>query len=190
MAPEPSSWPPAGDKTVLPRQHNARQLHVRTRRSDLTFDNTGAEYRIGRDPSADISLDDSRVSWTHAVLRVENGTWVLEDRGSTNGTWVGVQRISRLEITSISVVRLGDSAEGPLVRFELDEVPAQQASAQAPAAPPQPPGRQPQGGYQPQQGAAYQPPPAPPLDGYQPQAGGGYTPANGGYAAQAGPQSA
>src|SRR5215469_15424933 len=171
MAPEPSGWPPAGDKTVLPRQHNARQPHVRTRRSDLTLDNTGAEYRIGRDPSADISLDDSRVSWTHAVLRVENGTWVLDDRGSTNGTWVGVQRISRLEITSISVVRLGDSAEGPLVRFELDEVPAQQASAQAPAAPPQPQGHQPQGyqpspqgGYQPPQGAAYQPPPAPPQD--------------------------
>jgi ABC transport system ATP-binding/permease protein len=201
MAPEPSGWPPAGDKTVLPRQHNAQQLHVRTRRSDLTFDNTGGEYRIGRDPSADISLDDSRVSWTHAVLRVESGTWVLEDRGSTNGTWVGVQRISRLEITSISVVRLGDSAEGPLVRLELGEAPAQEGGAQAPAAPPQPQGSQPQGyqpqdyqpqgyqpspqgGYQPQQGAAYQPPPAPP------QAGGGYTPPNGGYAAQAAPQGA
>src|SRR5215472_8758057 len=155
MALGPSAGPPRGAKTVLPRQHNAQQLHVRTRRSDLTFDNTGGEYRIGRDPSADISLDDSRVSWTHAVLRVENGTWVLEDRGSTNGTWVGVQRISRLEITSISVVRLGDSAEGPLVRFELGEAPAHQGSAQAPVAPPQPQGHQPQG---------YQPPPAPSQD--------------------------
>src|SRR5215469_16683957 len=181
MAPEPSSWPPAGDKTVLPRQHNARQLHVRTRRSDLTFDNTGAEYRIGRDPSADISLDDSRVSWTHAVLRVENGTWVLEDRGSTNGTWVGVQRVSRLEITSISVIRLGDSAEGPLVRFELGEVPAQQGGAQAPVAPPQPQEYQPQEyrpqeyqpqGYQAQgyQAQGYQP------QGYQPSPQGGYSP--------------
>lgn len=172
---------------MLPVQHTTSRIHVRTRRSDLTFENTGREFRIGRDPNADVPLDDPRVSNTHAVLRVDNGVWVLEDRGSTNGTWVGSQRVTRLEITGTTVVRVGDSAEGPLVRFEAEQPPA----AQAPPSPQgyQPQGYQPQGGYPPQpprppQGYQPQPgyPPQPPRPGYpsqgsyQPQPAGGYQP--------------
>src|SRR5262245_40047251 len=133
MAPEPSGWPPAGEKTVLANQHATAPLHVKTRRSDLTLD-AGAEYRIGRDPSADIPMDDSRVSWNHAVLRVEGTAWVLEDTGSTNGTWIGSERQGRVEIRSVTVVRLGDSDEGPLVRLEPGQPPAQQPPAQQPPA--------------------------------------------------------
>src|SRR5215831_3181309 len=155
MAPEPSGWPPAGEKTVLANQHTP-PLHVKTRRSDLTLE-PGAEYRIGRDPSADIPLDDSRVSWSHAVLRADGTIWILEDRGSTNGTWIGSERQGRVEIRAVTVVRLGDADEGPLVRLEPGQVPAQPPPAQ------QPPAQQgfgqqgfgqqlgtPQGGYQPQ----------------------------------------
>ena len=69
----------------------------------------------------------------------------------------------------LCVVRLGDSAEGPLIRLEPGQAPAKQAPApQAPAPqgyqPPgyQPPGYQPGGGYQPPQGGRYQqgPPPS------------------------------
>jgi ABC transport system ATP-binding/permease protein len=201
MAPEPSGWPPAGEKTVLASQHSAPQLHVKTRRSDLTLD-PGAEYRIGRDPSADIPLDDSRVSWGHAVLRVDGTTWILEDRGSTNGTWVGSERQGRVEIRSVTVVRLGDADEGPLVRMEPGQVPAQQPPAQQPPVQPgfgqqgggqqsaTPQGYNPNQGYQPNQGynpnQGYQPNQGyNPNQGYQPQ--GGYQPAQqGGY--QPGPQ--
>ena len=61
--------------------------------------NSGQEYRIGRDDQADIPLADVRVSWEHAVLRTEGPLWVLEDRGSRNGTFAGSQRVSRLEIS-------------------------------------------------------------------------------------------
>jgi ABC transport system ATP-binding/permease protein len=97
--------------------HAAPPLLVRTRRSDHQLD-SGTEYRIGRDPAADIVLDDSRVSWRHATLRVDGRSWVLEDTGSTNGTWVGPKRTSRVDITSNCVVRLGNPDDGPVLRFE------------------------------------------------------------------------
>ena len=92
-------------------------LRVRTRNTDLTLDG-GSEYRIGRDPRAAIVLSDPRVSWTHAVLRPVGGTWVLLDTGSTNGTWVGIERVSRMEITGIVVVGFGDPEDGVIMRLE------------------------------------------------------------------------
>jgi pSer/pThr/pTyr-binding forkhead associated (FHA) protein len=59
----------------------------------------GTEYRVGRDPKSDIVVSDSRVSWRHAVLRVDRHAWILEDAGSTNGTFLGARRIGRVEIS-------------------------------------------------------------------------------------------
>ncbi|HUN33419.1 MAG TPA: FHA domain-containing protein [Trebonia sp.] len=164
----------------LGAQHATAPLHVRTRQSALTLDNSKPEYRIGRDPNADIPLDDSRVSWNHAALRLDGGTWVLEDRGSTNGTWLGIDRMTRLEITSLCVVRLGDAAEGPVIRLEPGQTPAQPAPQPPPyqgqSRPPTPTPQYPQpSGYQGQQ-AGYQ------GDGRTPQPGaGGYPPAGAGF---------
>jgi ABC-type multidrug transport system ATPase subunit len=83
----------------------------------------GTSYRLGRDPKSDIVLADSRVSWRHAVLRHEQDAWVLEDTGSTNGTFVGTSRVSRFTITAGCVVRLGDSGDGPVIRCEPADEP-------------------------------------------------------------------
>jgi ABC-type multidrug transport system ATPase subunit len=80
---------------------------------------SGHEYRIGRDEGADIPLVDARVSWDHAVIRAEGPVWVLEDRGSRNGTFLGSERVTRLEITSPYVVHFGHPEDGPVLRFEL-----------------------------------------------------------------------
>ena len=98
--------------------HAAPPLLVRTVRNTLRL-NSGQEYRIGRNEGADIPLDDARVSWDHAVIRAEGPVWVLEDRGSRNGTFLGSERISRLEITSSYVVHFGHPEDGPVLRFEL-----------------------------------------------------------------------
>jgi ABC-type multidrug transport system ATPase subunit len=76
----------------------------------------GTTYSIGRDPKADIVMTDSRVSWRHAVLRVDGGGWVVEDLGSTNGTFLGLQRLDRIEIGAECVVRLGNPDDGPILR--------------------------------------------------------------------------
>jgi ABC-type multidrug transport system ATPase subunit len=91
---------------------------------------SGQEYRIGRDERADIPLVDARVSWEHAVLRAEGRVWVLEDRGSRNGTFLGSERIMRLEISKPYVVHFGHPEDGPVLRFELTAPEQPQAAPQ------------------------------------------------------------
>src|ERR1700728_5410195 len=114
---------PAVGNQVAEKPHAARPLLVRTRRSDHRLDG-GTEYRVGRDPAADIVLDDPRVSWHHATLRTDGRQWVLEDMGSTNGTFVGAERTRRVDILANCVVRLGNPEDGPVLRFEPQRPPA------------------------------------------------------------------
>ncbi len=66
-------------------------------------------YRIGRSRSCEIQLDDPSVSSTHALLRCENSTVMVEDQGSTNGTYVDDTRLTRpLKLTADRMVRIGD----------------------------------------------------------------------------------
>jgi ABC transport system ATP-binding/permease protein len=107
-------------------------LVVRTRSSEHTL-HGGTTYRIGRDPKSDIVVADSRVSWRHGALRVEGDGWLLQDVGSTNGTFVEMQRIDQVPIVSDCVVRLGNPDDGPVLR----------CMPQAAAAPPVSPGSPP-----------------------------------------------
>jgi len=52
--------------------------------------------RLGRHHSADIFLLDPRVSSQHAVIRVEcDGTVILQEVASINGTYVNGRRVSQ-----------------------------------------------------------------------------------------------
>jgi ABC transport system ATP-binding/permease protein len=65
-------------------------------------------------------VTDPRVSWEHAVLRHADGGWLLEDSGSTNGTFVDGQRVRRVAISADCSMRLGHATDGP----QLDCAPA------------------------------------------------------------------
>jgi hypothetical protein len=106
----------------------------------------GTSCQLGRAPESGIVFTDSRVSWEHAVLQMDRGTWFVQDRGSTNGTFVDGRKIDRFELTGDCIVRLGNAADGPEVHCSLVR-PVQ------PGPPPSPPPRQ-------AQGASFQPPPA------------------------------
>jgi DNA-binding winged helix-turn-helix (wHTH) protein len=60
-------------------------------------------HTLGRDPNADIYLDSTSVSRTHASIQIADGQAKLEDLGSKNGTFVGKHRIH-----SITVLADGD----------------------------------------------------------------------------------
>jgi hypothetical protein len=67
---------------------------------------------IGRGPSNDIALTwDDRASRLHAELEFLGGEWVIVDDGlSTNGTWVGEERVvGRRRLHDGDVIRVGDT---------------------------------------------------------------------------------
>ncbi|MEU4497313.1 FHA domain-containing protein [Streptomyces sp. NPDC023998] len=125
-------------------------------------------YTLGRDPQGDLVIDDARVSWRHASISWGGRSWVIEDHGSTNGTYVQGQRIHQMEIGPGSAVHLGNATDGPRLNLSgaaagagaysgQGAAPQQQAvnqQAQAPAQQPNQGWQQPQAG-QPQQ--AWQP---------------------------------
>jgi predicted component of type VI protein secretion system len=54
----------------------------------------GDQLNIGRDSSNEIVINDAEVSRRHARLTFQGGKYVLEDLGSTNGTFVNGQRLA------------------------------------------------------------------------------------------------
>jgi pSer/pThr/pTyr-binding forkhead associated (FHA) protein len=63
---------------------------------------------VGRASSCAITVDDTYVSQQHARFFSRDGSWFVEDLGSTNGTYVNDRRISEpAEVHAGDVVRLG-----------------------------------------------------------------------------------
>ncbi|WP_199832268.1 FHA domain-containing protein [Streptomyces pactum] len=72
-------------------------------------------YALGRDPQGELVFDDARVSWRHATISFNGRSWVVEDHGSTNGTFVHGQRIQQMELGAGAVLNLGNATDGPRV---------------------------------------------------------------------------
>jgi ABC-type multidrug transport system ATPase subunit/predicted component of type VI protein secretion system len=133
--------------TEKPLSASAPPLAVRAQGSDRTLP-AGPSYTIGRDPKSDIVVNEDRVSWQHAVLKLDRGSWVLEDTGSTNGTFVGTQKVQKITLDGETAVRLGHPVDGPELSCSTGAPPrphtviaakpvmaAAAAAAAAPAAP-------------------------------------------------------
>lgn len=116
------------------------------------------EVTIGRDLNADLSIVDPEVSRRHARLSLQGGAYVIEDLGSTNGTFVNGQRLAGPRL-----LHPGDTiqcGENVLMAFEAVQFDpdATMASGHPPIRlPAQPPPAQPQ----PDPAAFNPPPPAP-----------------------------
>ncbi|MEU8570931.1 FHA domain-containing protein [Streptomyces pathocidini] len=127
-------------------------------------------YTIGRDPQGHVVVEDPRVSWRHANLRWVEGSWFVEDRGSTNGTFLRGRRVERAEVVPGTELRLGNAVDGP----RLDLLPAHAPAHGGPthpapatarpvlAAPEHAPRAEPHLPYVPDQSARPAPRPAPP----------------------------
>jgi|SRR6185436_10765 len=99
---------------------------------------------IGRDVNADITINDPEISRTHIRLTAQPDGYLIEDLGSTNGTFINGQRI-----TGSKLLRPGDSLGlGETVVLEFSRVADAAATVVMPAkslpdtafsAPPPPP---------------------------------------------------
>lgn len=64
--------------------------------------------QIGRGDGCAIRLSDTYVSQVHARLYGENGTWYVEDLGSTNGTFLNDRKVAQaVEVHAGDVVKVG-----------------------------------------------------------------------------------
>ncbi|MBE7432938.1 MAG: FHA domain-containing protein [Anaerolineales bacterium] len=60
----------------------------------VTFPLDGDQLTIGRDSTNGVAINDAEISRKHARLMFQGGKYVLEDLGSTNGTFVNGQRLA------------------------------------------------------------------------------------------------
>ncbi|MDA8370126.1 MAG: FHA domain-containing protein [Nocardiopsaceae bacterium] len=63
---------------------------------------------VGRAKDATLVINDDYASGRHARIFSDNGRWIVEDLGSTNGTYLGQQRLTRPQpITVGQPIRIG-----------------------------------------------------------------------------------
>lgn len=67
----------------------------------------GPEMVVGRDPTVDLFIDNLAVSRNHARITWNRGSFVLEDLGSANGTFLDGKPITRARIDADSRVEIG-----------------------------------------------------------------------------------
>jgi len=105
----------------------------------LVAESSGATLRVGRDPDSSVVVrgEAARVaSVRHAELRFENGSWLLTDLSSKNGTFLNGKRVSTATpVKQGDLIRLGES--GPEYRVatigdELEETLAERPGLQLP----------------------------------------------------------
>jgi len=70
--------------------------------------------RIGRDPASDIYIDNTVVSFEHAIIEVKEiaksgrkAEYYIEDLKSTNSTFVNGEKITRHKLTHNDLIRVG-----------------------------------------------------------------------------------
>jgi pSer/pThr/pTyr-binding forkhead associated (FHA) protein len=76
-------------------------------RAGETFHPSGERTQIGRSPDCEIFLDDVTVSRKHALLLEREGTFVIQDEGSLNGTFLNRRRIESAEIEDGDELQIG-----------------------------------------------------------------------------------
>ena len=106
--PAPAAAPPMPDIEVLARI----QLRDHSREVALIFKPGGRRLNVGRASDNELSLNDASVSKIHAaLLMTTEGTILVADTGSTNGTFINGRRIAYGESRQIDdgdVVGFGD----------------------------------------------------------------------------------
>jgi len=74
---------------------------------------------IGRSPQADVQVPIGTVAPSHCVLYMDEDQWVIQDNGSSTGTYVNGREIGGpVYLNFGDVVRLGESEGGPTIEID------------------------------------------------------------------------
>ncbi len=79
-------------------------------RPNLVFELDQDSYTIGREAGNEIVIEDAQVSRRHATLTRQGASYLLEDIGSTNGTYVNGKRVTApVLLTNGDMIGLADT---------------------------------------------------------------------------------
>lgn len=107
--------PPKPTRSARPTKVKGTKLVVVEGSLSGTVIPLGSEQvTIGRAPDSTLVIEDDYASSRHARVYPSEGTWVIEDLGSTNGTW-----IDRTRITSPTVLPIGTGVRIGRTTLEL-----------------------------------------------------------------------
>jgi pSer/pThr/pTyr-binding forkhead associated (FHA) protein len=68
---------------------------VQGERAGTVIDLTGVPITVGRANDSTLVVTDDYASSRHARIYAQDGQWIVEDLGSTNGTFLGRTKVSR-----------------------------------------------------------------------------------------------
>ena len=106
QAPRPTAVPPAGKPKKPPRRAVAgsaanphaplvgRLVVVEPPESRGIAYSLADEISVGRAPGCQVTVDDTFVSQVHARVFSREGNYLVEDLGSTNGTYLNSKKVS------------------------------------------------------------------------------------------------
>ncbi|WP_433331156.1 FHA domain-containing protein FhaB/FipA [Spirillospora sp. CA-294931] len=83
--------PPRAAQRSAPHQ----MVVVQGERAGTVIDLTGVPITIGRANDSTLVVTDDYASSRHARLFAQDGQWIVEDLGSTNGTYLGRTKVTR-----------------------------------------------------------------------------------------------
>ncbi len=78
-------------------------------------------FRVGRDKSCELRIDDAAVSRFHAEIWFLRDKWWILDLESANGILVNGKRVERSPLESNTTIQLGEN--GPIFSVKTEEVP-------------------------------------------------------------------
>jgi hypothetical protein len=94
-APAPAAAPTRRPRAAEPRPALRTLVVTEGSLRGTTLSLGQAPVLIGRAPESTIVLDDDYASARHARIYPQDGEWFVEDLGSTNGTFIGQNRLTQ-----------------------------------------------------------------------------------------------
>ena len=106
------------EEVELPRDEKAYILFISGPLIGKMFLLEREETLIGRSEDVDICIADTRISRHHLRIILENGQAIIEDMGSTNGTFVNGQRVKKQALANNDKVHISSDT---LFKFAIGD---------------------------------------------------------------------
>lgn len=107
-------------------------LIIRSATGDVAHELDGNSVTIGRHPDNSLVIEDLSISTHHADIIISDGTYVLRDLNSTNGTMVNGRPITEKEMRREDIIKFGQveavfrlTAQKPIDKKRTDKKEAQ-----------------------------------------------------------------